>query len=78
MAFERRVSDERRQLPDGLWRSVRPFLPELRLSRSGISKALHPVAGKAEVAALGVPDVGLFLWLTVACQIAGGLMGRED
>ena len=41
---------------------------------SGISKALHPAAGKAEVAALGLPDAGLFLWLTVACQIAGGLM----
>ena len=41
---------------------------------SGVSKALHPAAGKAEVAALGLPDAGLFLWLTVACQIAGGLM----
>jgi putative oxidoreductase len=41
---------------------------------SGISKALHPAAGKAEVAALGLPDAGLLLWLTVACQIAGGLM----
>ena len=41
---------------------------------SGILKALHPAAGKAEVAALGLPDAGLFLWLTVACQIAGGLM----
>jgi putative oxidoreductase len=41
---------------------------------SGISKALNPVAGKAEVAALGMPDAGLFLWLTVACQICGGLM----
>ena len=41
---------------------------------SGVSKALHPVAGKAEVAALGLPDAGLFLWLTVACQICGGLM----
>src|SRR5262249_10453162 len=33
-----------------------------------------PAAGKAEVAALGLPDAGLFLWLTVACQIVGGLM----
>ena len=41
---------------------------------SGISKALHPAAGKAETAALGLPDAALFLWLTVACQIAGGLM----
>jgi putative oxidoreductase len=41
---------------------------------SGVSKALNPAAGKAEVAALGLPDAGLFLWLTVACQIAGGLM----
>ena len=41
---------------------------------SGISKALHPAAGKAETAALGLPDAALFLWLTVACQICGGLM----
>src|SRR5438445_10629809 len=41
---------------------------------SGVSKALHPAAGKAEVAALGLPDAALFLWLTVACQICGGLM----
>ena len=41
---------------------------------SGVSKALHPAAGKAEVAALGLPDAALFLWLTVACQIGGGLM----
>lgn len=41
---------------------------------SGVSKALHPAAGKAEVAALGLPNAGLFLWLTIACQIAGGLM----
>jgi uncharacterized membrane protein YphA (DoxX/SURF4 family) len=41
---------------------------------SGVSKALNPAAGKAEVAALGLPDAGLFLSLTVACQIAGGLM----
>jgi putative oxidoreductase len=41
---------------------------------SGVSKALYPAAGEAEVAALGLPDAGLFLWLTVACQIAGGLM----
>src|SRR5437879_13348456 len=41
---------------------------------SGISKAVHPAAGKAEVAALGLPDAGLFLWLTVACRIAGGVM----
>jgi putative oxidoreductase len=41
---------------------------------SGVSKALHPAAGRAEVAALGLPDAGLFLWLTVAGQIAGGLM----
>src|SRR5262249_45267838 len=26
------VNHERRQLPDGLWRSVRPVLPKLRLS----------------------------------------------
>ena len=41
---------------------------------SGVSKALHPAAGRAEVAALGLPDAELFLWLTVAGQIAGGLM----
>jgi len=41
---------------------------------SGVSKALHPAAGKAEVAALGLPVAALFLWLTVACQIGGGLM----
>jgi putative oxidoreductase len=41
---------------------------------SGVSKALHPAAGKAEVAALGLPDAALFLWLTVACQICAGLM----
>jgi uncharacterized membrane protein YphA (DoxX/SURF4 family) len=41
---------------------------------SGILKAGHPAAGKAEVAALGLPDAALFLWLTVACQIVGGLM----
>src|SRR5262249_8273136 len=41
---------------------------------SGVSKALHPAAGQAEVASLGLPAAGLFLWLTVACQIVGGLM----
>jgi putative oxidoreductase len=41
---------------------------------SGVSKAFHPTAGKAEVAALGLPDAALFLWLTVACQIGGALM----
>jgi putative oxidoreductase len=41
---------------------------------SGFSKALHPAAGKAEVAALNLPGAGFFLWLTVACQIVGGLM----
>jgi uncharacterized membrane protein YphA (DoxX/SURF4 family) len=28
---------------------------------SGVSKAFNPAAGKAEVAALGLPDAGLFL-----------------
>jgi putative oxidoreductase len=41
---------------------------------SGVSKALHPAAGKAEVVALGLPDAEVFLWLTVACQICGGIM----
>jgi putative oxidoreductase len=41
---------------------------------SGVSKALHPAVGKAEVAALGLPHAALLLWLTVACQICGGLM----
>ena len=41
---------------------------------SGISKALHSAAGKAEVAAIGLPDAALWLWLTVACQICAGLM----
>ena len=41
---------------------------------SGVSKASHPAAGKAEIAALGLPYPALFLPLTVACQIGGGLM----
>jgi putative oxidoreductase len=41
---------------------------------SGVSKAFHPTAGRAEIAALGLPDAKLFLPLTVACQIGGGLM----
>src|SRR5215467_7067069 len=41
---------------------------------SGVSKALHPAAGKAEVAALGLSHATLLLCLTVACQICGGLM----
>src|SRR5262249_57331734 len=41
---------------------------------SGVSKAFHPTAGRAEIAALGLPDANLFLPLTVACQIGGGLM----
>jgi putative oxidoreductase len=41
---------------------------------SGVSKAFHPAAGKAEIAALGLPYPALFLPLTVACQIGGGLM----
>src|SRR5215471_16192512 len=41
---------------------------------SGVSKAFHPAAGKAEIAALGLPDASLLLPLTVACQIGGGLM----
>jgi putative oxidoreductase len=41
---------------------------------SGVSKAFHPAAGKAEIAALGLPYAALFLALTVACQIGGGLM----
>jgi putative oxidoreductase len=42
--------------------------------RSGVSKALHPAAGRAEIAALGLPNPGFFLLLTIACQICGGLM----
>lgn len=41
---------------------------------SGVSKALHPAAGRAEIAALGLPNPALFLPLTIACQICGGLM----
>src|SRR5215813_13576836 len=41
---------------------------------SGISKALHPEAGRAEVVALGLPYPGLLLPVTVACQVCGGLM----
>ena len=41
---------------------------------SGVSKASHPAAGKAEIAALGLPYPALFLPPTVACQIGGGLM----
>ena len=41
---------------------------------SGVTKALHREAGKAEIAALGLPYPALLLPLTVACQICGGLM----
>jgi putative oxidoreductase len=41
---------------------------------SGVSKAFHQAAGKAEIAALGLSYPALFLPLTVACQIGGGLM----
>jgi putative oxidoreductase len=41
---------------------------------SGISKAYHPAAGKAEIAALGLPYPALLLPLTIGCQICGGLM----
>jgi len=41
---------------------------------SGVTKALHPAAGRAEIAALGLPYPALLLPLTVACQIGGGLM----
>ena len=41
---------------------------------SGVSKALHPAAARAEIAAIGVPYPGLFLPLTVGCQICAGLM----
>jgi putative oxidoreductase len=41
---------------------------------SGVSKALHPAAGRAEIAAFGLPNPGLFLPLTIGCQICGGLM----
>jgi putative oxidoreductase len=41
---------------------------------SGVTKALHPAAGKAEIAALGLPYPALLLLLTVACQIWAGLM----
>jgi uncharacterized membrane protein YphA (DoxX/SURF4 family) len=41
---------------------------------SGVSKALHPAAGRAEIAALGLPNPAFFLPLTIACQICGGLM----
>src|SRR5271157_4894344 len=41
---------------------------------SGVSKAFHPAASKAEVAALGLPYPELFLPLTIGCQICGGLM----
>src|SRR6266550_1148753 len=61
---KQRAKHERRQLPGRLWRSARPFLPELRLS----------LERDFESASLGLPDAALFLWLTVACQIAGGLM----
>src|SRR5215831_7991187 len=37
---------------------------------SGISKALHPAAGEAEIAALGLPYPALLLPLTVACRSA--------
>ncbi len=41
---------------------------------SGITKACDRSAGKAEIAALGLPSPGLFLALTVVCQIVAGLM----
>jgi putative oxidoreductase len=41
---------------------------------SGVSKVLNPTAGRAEIAALGLPKPELFLILTVICQIGGGLM----
>jgi putative oxidoreductase len=41
---------------------------------SGISKALHPAAGRAEIAALGLPYPALLVPLMVAGQICGGLM----
>jgi putative oxidoreductase len=41
---------------------------------SGFTKARDPAAGRAEVAALGLPHPGLFLLMTVMCQIGGGLM----
>ena len=41
---------------------------------SGVSKAFNPVAGRAEVAALGLPNPALFSTLTIICQIGGGLM----
>ena len=41
---------------------------------SGVSKALHPAAARAKIAAIGVPYAGLFLPLTIACQICAGLM----
>jgi putative oxidoreductase len=41
---------------------------------SGVTKAFHPAAGKAEISALGLPYPALLLPLTVACQICGGLM----
>jgi putative oxidoreductase len=41
---------------------------------SGVSKAYNPVAGRAEVATLGLPNPTLFSTLTIICQIGGGLM----
>ena len=41
---------------------------------SGVSKAFNPVAGRAEVANLGLPHPALFSTLTILCQIGGGLM----
>jgi uncharacterized membrane protein YphA (DoxX/SURF4 family) len=41
---------------------------------SGASKVFNPVAGRAEVATLGLPNPGLFLTFTILCQIGGGLM----
>jgi putative oxidoreductase len=41
---------------------------------SGVSKALSPVAGRAEVATLGLPNPAVFATLTILCQIGGGLM----
>jgi len=41
---------------------------------SGYVKWRDPVAGRAEVAALGMPMAGTFLALTIFCEIAGGAM----
>jgi uncharacterized membrane protein YphA (DoxX/SURF4 family) len=41
---------------------------------SGYTKLRDPKSGMAEVAALGVPAPGVFLVLTILCQIVGGTM----